>query len=315
MRFSCAIVAGLVSLSISSAQTKPDRKTLIEKKIPGYTLRKIEGFDCLIQEEVIRNNDDVKWKRKPLDVLELELGTVLRVLPKKVETLLKTIVVWVEWKDENDPDIKSSVAKYYGLLGGNVSIWSLQEKKHPGKVNNVEIINMESLTAEHQPDVKLERCVLLHEFAHAVHFQIVGNSNAVVYSTFERAHVNKLYTTSKDINGKIVSPYAQSNPQEYFAELTCCYLNKLHYFPFTRDDLKKHDSEGYKLMEKVWGKAEKIDAAIKVENENASVQLMVKAKSLLKDKKTPEAKVILQKIVDYFPKTTPAKDAAKLLES
>jgi hypothetical protein len=97
MRFSCAIVAGFVSLSISSAQIKPDRKTLIEKKIPGYTLRKIEGFDCLIQEEVIRNNDDVKWKRKPLDVLELELGTVLRVLPKKVETLLKTIVVWVEW--------------------------------------------------------------------------------------------------------------------------------------------------------------------------------------------------------------------------
>lgn len=291
-----------------------DRKTLVAQKIPGYTHKKIEGFDCLIHDEVLRNNDDSKWERSPLDVLELELGTVSRVLPKKVENVLHSVVVWIEWHDTQDRDIQTSVAKYYGVSGGSRLGWSLTEKKHPGKANNVEVISMKSLTEEHQPKQKFDRCVLLHEFAHAVHFHIVGPNNPIVGQTYARAMQRGLYDSAKDVHDRIIKPYARTSEQEYFAELTCNYLNKLHYFPFTRDELKKHDADGYSMMEKTWGKPETIEKQIRQENELAAGARLTAAKKLIADKKTAEAKAALTKIIDWFPKSTTAKEAGKLRE-
>ena len=257
-----------------------DRKSLLAGKIPGYQLKKIEGFDVLVSDEVIKNNDNSEWKRKPLDVLELELGTVARVLPKKVETVLRSVVVWVEWEDKDDPDFGRAVAKYYGLFGGNLAGWALSKNKHPGKANNVEIVDMKSLAKEHQPDQKFERCVLLHEFAHAVHFHIVGSNNQIVAQTFNKAMARDLYESAKDVNGRTIKPYARTNDHEYFAELTCCYINKLHYYPNTRDDLKSHDPDGFKLMEKVWGKGDKLDATIRSENDKAALRPALQSQSV-----------------------------------
>ncbi len=291
-----------------------DRKSLLASKIPGYQLKKIEGFDCLISDEAIKQNDDSSWKRKPLDVLEYELGTVSRVLPKKVETVLHNVVVWIEWEDRDDPDFGKSVAKYYGLFGGSLAGWSLSNRKHPGKANNVEVIDMKSLAREHQPGQKTDRCVLLHEFAHAVHFHIVGPNNNTVAQTYGLAMARKLYDSAKDVNDREIKPYARTNDHEYFAELTCCYLNKLHYYPYERSDLKSHDADGYKLMEKVWGKADKLEATIKAENEKAARERLAKAKALMADKKEKEAMAIAKTIVDYFGGTTSAKEARQLLE-
>jgi hypothetical protein len=297
----------------TSGNKAKDRKNLIANKIPGYTHKKIEGFDVLINDEVLKHNDDDEYKRKPLDVLELELGTVCRVLPKKVETALQNLLIWVEWYDTEDKDIDMAVAKYYGVYG-NLASWSLSQKKHPGKANNVEIINMKSVTKEHQPDVKLERCILLHEFAHAVHAQVVGSNDTVVRNVYQSAMQRRLYEETKDVYDQKKTPYARVNDHEYFAELTCCYINKLHYYPFNRDDLKKHDPDGYKLMELVWGKADKLDATIKAEDEKAAKAKLSTAKSMLNEKKKDDAIKILTKITNDFPKTSAAAEAKKLLE-
>ncbi len=291
-----------------------DRKKLLSNSVPGYTLKKIEGFDVLVNDDVLKHNDDAEFKRKPLDVLELELGTVVRVLPKKVEKALTSIVIWAEWDDETDPDYGKAVAKYYGVSGG-LQMWSLSNNKNPGKANNVEIVSMKSLTEEHQPEVKAERCVILHEFAHAVHFQVIGNGNDSVRTTFNSAMDRGLYNESKSVTGKTVTkPYASTNDHEYFAELTCCYMDKLHYFPFNRDDLKKHDPNGYKLMESVWGKADKLDAQVKAENAKAADARVQKAKNLLAERKKDEAKKLLERVVEVFPKTAGAAEAKKMLE-
>lgn len=299
----------------SAPASKPvDRKKLLTTPVPGYTLKKIEGFDVLIHDRVLKHNDDSNYLRKPLDVLELELGTVVRVLPKKLEQALTAVVIWAEWDDETDPDYGRAVAKYYGVSGG-LSFWSLSNNKHPGKANNVEIVSVKSLTEEHQPKVKAERCVILHEFAHAVHFQVIGTRNDSVRATFAAARERGLYTESRTIDGVSVSkPYASTNEHEYFAELTCCYMDKLHYYPFTRDDLKTHDPNGFKLMEAVWGKADKLDAQIKSENAKAADARVQKAKNLLVEKKKDEAKKLLERVVEMFPKTPGASEAKKILE-
>jgi hypothetical protein len=319
MRFLLAVVIGMALAAGTGAQTpaksKPvDKKKLLSNPVPGYTLKKIEGFDVLVHDKVIQHNDDAEYKRKPLDVVELELGTVVRVLPKKVEQALTSILIWVEWDDEADPDAGKVVAKYYGVSGG-LSYWSLANNKNPGKANAVEIVSAKSLTEEHQPETKVERCVILHEFAHAVHFQVIGTRNDQVRATYMSAMDRKLYDESKTESGKVVTkPYASTNDHEYFAELTCCYMDKLHYFPFTRDDLKKHDPNGYKLMEAVWGKADKLDAQIKSENAKAADARVQKARNLLAEKKKDEAKKLLERVVDLFPKTVGATEAKKMLE-
>ena len=294
-------------------QTAPDKKKLLAGPIPGYKHRNIEGFDVFLHTKVLEHADDAKFKRKPLDVLELELNTITRSLPPSSVRLLRGILVWVEWDDTDDPDYGLAVAKYYGVWG-NRAMWSLQNDKHPGKANNIEIISLKSLTREHQPGVKLERCVILHELSHAVHLQMFGQTNPNIKAAYTQAMERKLYDQAEDVYGKKVKPYARANDKEYFAELSCAYLNKLHYFPFNRDDLKKHDPTGYKMMEATWGTHKQIDSLVKIENEKAASKRLDKAKGLHQNKKTDDALAALDKLLEFYPTSKAATEAKALQE-
>src|SRR5258708_32153017 len=63
-----------------------------------------------------------------------------------------------------------------------------------------------------------------------------------------------LYDNGKHESGATRKADASTNDHEYLAELTCSYLDKCAYYPFTREDLREHDPVGFKLMEQIWGK-------------------------------------------------------------
>src|SRR5262245_55982273 len=213
------------------AKSDPDKKKILSGPIPGYKHRSIEGFDVLLHSKVLEHSDDAQFKRKPLDVLELELNTITHVMQPWQVKVLRGIVSWVEWDDEDDPDHGFAVAKYYGVWGDR-ALWSLRNDKHPLKANNVEIISLKSLTREHQPGVKQERCVILHELSHAVHLHLMTRFDADIKAAYRQALERGLYDQALNVYGKKVRPYARTNDKEYFAELSCAYLNKLDYFPF-----------------------------------------------------------------------------------
>jgi hypothetical protein len=296
----------------NGTKSAPDKKKLLSGPIPGYQHRKIEGFDVLLHSKALDHANDPEFKRKPLDVLELELNTITRVLPPRTVNVLRGIVIWVEWDDDTDPDYGIAVAKYYGVWG-NRAMWSLRQDKHPGKANNIEIISLRSLTREHQPGIKLERCVILHELSHAVHLQLFGPDNPHIKAAYHQALDRGLYDQAENVNGRKIKPYARVSDREYFAELSCAYLNKLHYFPFNRDDLKKHDPTGYKMMELTWGTRKQIDAAIKIESEKAATRRLAAARKLQAEKKTDEACAALEKLVEWYPDTKAAGEAKPLL--
>jgi hypothetical protein len=283
--------------------------------VPGYKKMTIQGFTVLVNKSVEENNDDPAWKRKPLEVLDLELTTIVRRLPTRYVAGLRKILLWVEWEDRDDPDLKLGVvAKYYGVYG-NLAEWSLSKGKHPLKANNVEVINMKSLTREHQPGVKFERCVLLHELVHAVHHQALGSHNPQVKVVYQLAMKRKLYATSKDVYGRTVkSVYAAKNEREYFAELSCAYLDKLHYHPHTPEDLKAHDPQGYKLMELVWGPRKKLDTIIKSQAEREAAGRLAAAQRSWNGGKRQAAVEALEKLVRDLPDTKAAATAGPLLE-
>jgi hypothetical protein len=263
---------------------------------------------------VFKNNEDEVWKRRPLDVLDLELGTIARKLPARTVTALRRLVVWIEWEERSDGDFGKVVAKYYGF-SGNLAVWSLSRGKHPLKANNIEVIDMKRLTREHQPGVKLERCVLLHEMAHAVHHQVFGTRNPHISAAYKQAMARGLYKEAKDVYGRIRKPpYAAVNEREYFAELSCAYLDKLHYFPNTADELKKHDPVGYRMMELTWGKRAQIEAALKKQAEKDAAVKLAAAERLHRAGKKAEAIEALEKLLADFPETKPAARARDLLE-
>lgn len=222
----------------SPPRMKPDA-------IPGYTVQYIEGFACIISQETLKNNDNAEFKRKPTEVLEHELKTIVGLFPDKALNLLRNVPIWVEWNE----DVKmsngrggSALAVYYG--GHQASM--LSSGRNPLKAKCVTILRMVGLTKEHQPNRDSGRCVILHEIAHAIHHQLVGYENPQVKAAYKQAMERKLYDPKM---------YIATNEAEFFAEATCSFFDQLSYYPHNRVELKKHDPQTYKLMEAVWGKA------------------------------------------------------------
>ncbi len=93
----------------------------------------------------------------------------------------------------------------------------------------------------------------MHEMAHAYQFGVLGEDHPAAQKAYRKAMDKKLYQSVAHVHGGTRKAYAATNDKEYFAELTEAYFGKNDFFPFTREDLKKYDPAGYKLMQDVWG--------------------------------------------------------------
>ena len=54
----------------------------------------------------------------------------------------------------------------------------------------------------------------------------------------------------------MVKAYAATNQEEYFAELTEAYFGHNDWFPHNREELRKYDPRGFKMIEEVWSAEE-----------------------------------------------------------
>jgi hypothetical protein len=226
----------------STGKAAPARAAL--EQIPGYTVRTVQGFQLIINNKVLQENDKSELERKPLEVLELELKTLAGIMPRAALNTLRNVLIWVEW-DEKQEMANGRAGLPTAIYYGGHQLQLLQEGKHPLKAKNVTILRMKSLAEEHQPKRDSGRCVILHEVAHAVHDQLIGFANQDIKDAYSQAMQRKLYDPTM---------YCSTNEREFFAELTCAYFDQLQHFPNKRADLKKHDPVTYKLMEQVWGK-------------------------------------------------------------
>jgi len=182
--------------------------------------------------------------------------------------LLRDVTIWVEPAVENKPWLtvsKERVKEWAAFYAFYVPLGSppteadgLAAQACGGIVAFAKPVLLE-------PSASMAREIapgwLLHEFAHALHDRRLGLADVAVAATYRQAMDRKLY---EDVQSHEYLPtggfvvrrsraYADENPTEYFAELSAAYLGiRNRYFPFTRDDLRKHDPAGYALMEKFW---------------------------------------------------------------
>jgi hypothetical protein len=222
---------------------------LLKEIVPGYETREIDGFKMLLSTLAIKEGR--RDGGKAFNALVTEFDGLVEVLPPKVLVPLRRVLVWIEWDnvDRSNPRV---LAKYYGG-----SIWTLDGHDHHLKSYAIEVLSLKNLAFQKSLSADRSHLVLLHEMAHAVHHVFVPNGfdNPGVIFAYNQAMDRRLYDRVQTAGGGIDRAYAATNQVEYFAELTCAYLDRCNYFPFDRKDLKEHDPTGYQLMEGLWKEA------------------------------------------------------------
>jgi len=220
---------------------------------PGYFKLVSSGFTLIVSREVYDQSD--KLDGHPLGCLQSELQLIASLLPDATAKALAKVPIWVEW-DHILPGSPSVLAVYFGLGSESLGFRGID----PQKAKCVCIQTLRRIYLMKSRD-KLRQTVLLHELAHAVHQQLLGDGNPLVSNAYKQAMTRSLYAKVEHLGGAKKNGYATTNDAEYFAELSCCYLDKIDYYPFKPSELREYDSPGYELMTRVWGTPEQIAKA------------------------------------------------------
>src|SRR5688572_5004602 len=100
LRIAAAVLLVASTASVAHGQTRlggkaPAAPPPIPSPIPGYEARQIEGFTLAFSPESIRHLDDAEFERKPLEVLQLELSTIAKLLRPEAVAILRAKVLTI----------------------------------------------------------------------------------------------------------------------------------------------------------------------------------------------------------------------------
>jgi hypothetical protein len=227
MRFVPFALAVLLPLAPSASAFDPAEK---------YAKRELQGFTILVHPDVEKHADEAK---AAFAELESQLKKINEVVGEKPLAALKKVKFWVEWEAK-----KNGAAEFHVSAG-----WLKDNGYNPDKVHGVEINNLKNFVDWSK---KTQPWMVLHELAHSYHFMVLGENYAPLAAAYKQAMERKLYDSVEFVTGGKRKAYATTNAAEYFAELSEAYFGKNDFFPFTREELEKHDPVGYEMVKKAW---------------------------------------------------------------
>ncbi|MSR55577.1 MAG: S9 family peptidase [Gemmataceae bacterium] len=210
-------------------------------------IRALRGWTLHVSRELLATEPNLT--AKAVELLDKQLEEITRVVPKPAVLKLQKVPLYFM---PEYPGVGPR-AEYHSGAG-----WLRANDRDPTMVKGIEFTNIRIFEAE----MKRMPNFALHELAHAYHDRELpkGFGNQEIQAAFARAKDSGRYDKVERFlgNGKpntVEKAYALTNPMEYFAETTEAYFSRNDFFPFTRDELKKHDPVMFKLLEKLWGSA------------------------------------------------------------
>lgn len=216
----------------------------------GRQTKELEGWTLQVSDELLEK-DKVATERA-LELLAAQLQEIVRVVPAAAVRELRKVPLWFS---PEYPGVTPR-AEYHPDAG-----WLRENKRDPAMVQAVEFTNVRIFERE----TKRMPNFALHELAHAYHHRVLakGFSNPELKAAFEKVKANGLYDRVEqrfgDGRSANVRAYAITNPQEYFAECSEAFFSTNDFFPFTREQLAKHDPEMFELLKQLWGGSSKPD--------------------------------------------------------
>lgn len=218
--------------------------SLLGGKTPArHQTNSIEGWTVMINERLLEEEKEVT--PKALGILRAQLQEIVRVMPAPAVAKLREVTLWFS---PEYPGVTPR-AEYHPGAG-----WLRDNGRDPAMVKGIEFTDVRNFESE----TRRMPNFTLHELAHAYHDRVLahGFDNAEIKRAFERAKASGNYdrVERRDAQGnvKLDRAYALTNPMEYFAETTEALFSRNDFFPFTREELHRHDPEMEKLLERIW---------------------------------------------------------------
>ncbi|MES2040359.1 MAG: hypothetical protein V4495_21275 [Pseudomonadota bacterium] len=220
------LLLGSALLLLSSPKIRA-ASTYQKMQIDGWTLMVDQGLQTA----------DATSRAAFISALTDQLNK-LKKLPAHAQDSLRGVSIYVS----------SGTYRAFGAQHHPSALW-LQEHGYPVEfAGNIEICNWKEFTTL----VRSQPYGLLHEMAHAYHFQH-PELDATILRAYENAKAAGLYRqVTRDHKPALQEAYAISNHREYFAELSEAYFGENDFYPYQNADLKQYDARGYAMLESVW---------------------------------------------------------------
>lgn len=207
-----------------------------------YEQQAVEGWTLKIDKRL--QKDSPKETAKAIELLKQQLQEIVRVVPAPAVVQLREVPLWFS---PEYPGIGPR-AEYHPGKG-----WLVDNKRNPEMVKGVEFTNIRIFEQE----LKRMPNFALHELAHAYHDRVLGFENPEIEAVYKRAKDAGIYDKVERSSGDgrpnvLDKAYAMANAKEYFAETSESFFSRNDFYPFTRDQLEKHDPDMAKLLRRVW---------------------------------------------------------------
>ncbi len=201
--------------------------------------QEVLGWKLSIHPRLIES-EPAKTERA-IQLLKQQLQEIETRLPERVVRELRKVPLWFS---PLYPGIGAS-AEYHPGAG-----WLQSHGRDPKMAKGIEFTNIEIFEEESRRMPNFA----LHELAHAYHDRVLdrGFDNPRIKEQFAKAKASGTYeqVERQDAKGnrRLDRAYAMTNPQEYFAESTEAYFSRNDFYPFDREELKRHDPEMFQLL-------------------------------------------------------------------
>ena len=201
-----------------------------------YETKNIQGWKVKINRQLWQEK---RITKNAINLLNVKLKNVERVIPRKHHDFLKSVTIWME-KD---------IQGFSGMVYHPSEKWLRNHGYNPEKAKAVEITNIHNFISR----TKTQPWHVLHELAHAYHDNVIGKDFRPIINAYNHALKSGLYRkVPRNYGQKPKDAYALTNKSEYFAELSEAYFGQNDFYPFNKKQLKEYDIQGYIAIEKAW---------------------------------------------------------------
>ncbi|MCP3166359.1 RICIN domain-containing protein [Myxococcus qinghaiensis] len=209
---------------------------------PTYQTQTLEGWTVRIDDRLLAAANK-PLTDKALVLLAAQLKEVVRIVPAGPVAQLRKVTLWLSPPYPGEPP----VARYHA---GDVLL--RQSGRNLAMLKSIEFSNVLIFEKE----TRRMPIFVLHELSHAYYDHVLGE-HAGIMAAYARAIENKSYDCVERWRGPEVPAtferaYAMNDDWEFFAETSEALFGRNDFYPFTREDLARHDPGMLALLQQVW---------------------------------------------------------------
>lgn len=213
-----------------------------EEVMNGET-RKVEGWTLHISKALWTEQKPAVDAAMPF--LQKQLAEIVRVVPAAAVAKMREVPIFFTLP----PKGGRATAEYHPDAD-----WLRENGRDAAMAKSVQISDV----ANFEKETNRMPNFMLHELAHGFHDRVLTFDQPDIIAAYQHAKDAKLYDRVERSRGNgtpntFELAYAMTDHKEYFAETTEAYFSRNDFFPFTRDELDKHDPQMLKVIERVWG--------------------------------------------------------------